>query len=103
MRGNRVVNLRTNAVRCEEGFQRITLGTTDHELVENMPRPASFLGQSQRPFEQHSIAFGVVTARKSPSLQVRELRAQNCGLQGVQTEVAAQEPTLMFGGEAMIA
>ena len=104
MQRPRVVDLAPDASCGQVGAEGVPPGRADDELMPDVPDAGGFLRQREGglPCEHHGpgvdallrehppVAGRVALSRGDPSVQVRELGAEDGGLERVQAEVAAE-------------
>src|SRR5690606_6801342 len=96
-----IVDLGPDALFGEIRTKGITVLSTDHELVvdvtRNIRRDNDFASLDGGCIEHLPVPPCVLPAGFRPRRQIPELDAQDCGLNRVQPEVAAEPPMVISG------
>jgi len=97
-----IIDFTADAPAAEVLQKGIPPGSSDDKLVEDMAAVGSHRGRFQvirgqsQPIKLFGVPGGVLLAALSPLLEIGELDQKDSGLEGIQTEIAAHQPMIIF-------
>ena len=103
VKGDWIVNLAADALRLKVTDQSVTLalGDSDYVIVENVPPIWAHVRTFQEAVQVIFVEQALITSRDllpglDPLLEMRQLDAENCGLNSVETGIPAQVLMMVF-------